>query len=198
MRLWILCGVVGIMACASDGQDGANGLPGPAGSTGPQGPPGSPAPKGTTVVWRDAAGKTIPVMATQLPVIDTQGFAVLYYADAQGLVWQFDTRGGRAYAAGYVTPVFTTNDCTGAAYVRAMSRWTYAVRNPKDSKVIYFKDDAKLVDVAVKSVISDVGTCVASNDQDKYLAVADAVVVPTNDVPSTGVFTIPVHPELAP
>lgn len=190
--------VASLLLVACNGSTGADGLPGQQGQQGAQGiqgPPGATGdagPKGTGVVWKDSSGTTIPVVASTVQWLDTAGLTLLFFTDKSGLVWQFNAYDGTIYAATYATPYYVTNNCTGAVYINAMARWTYAIRGT--STIVSFADNAKPTTIVPQSW-NNTGSCATlSGSSTEMFAVTDGTVA---TVP-TSLFTIPVHPEYVP
>ena len=186
-----------LVACnGSNGGDGPQGLQGPEGPQGvqgPAGPAGDAGPKGTGVAWKDASGATIPVVASIMQWLDTAGPTLLFFTDKSGLVWQLNAYDGTIYAATYATPYYVTNNCTGAVYINAMARWTYAIRGT--STIVSFADNAKATTIVPQSW-NNTGSCATLNGSStEMFAVTDGTVATT--IPS-GLFTMPVHPEYVP
>ena len=181
------------------GPSGPAGPAGPLGSAGPVGPPGPPGepgpigPRGGGVIWKDAAGKTIPVVSFVAPYVVEESMA-LHFAESDGRIWSLNARNGVVYAASYASPNFLTPNCTGSVYIQAIARWTYAIRGT--GTIVTFADAAKPTMIVPQSIRGVDGNCTALNaNAVPMFAVADGTVIPAAP---TGLFTLPVHPEYVP
>lgn len=207
-RLWMI-GLVLLLGCADENQtpssaggSGGPGAAGAAGATGPAGPPGQagtkgepgPAgPRGGGVLWKDAAGKTIPVVAHIVPFIVDES-ATLHFAEPDGRIWSLNARRGTIDAASYASPYYLTTDCSGPAYIQAMARWTHRVRGAAD--IVTFADNAKSTMVVPQSYRPISGNCEQINANAlPMFAVSDGTSIASAP---KDLFTLPIHPEYVP
>ena len=207
MKRWWCIGLVLLWGCADENQtpssaggSGGTGAAGAAGATGPAGPPGpagtkgepGPAgPRGGGVIWKDATGKTIPVISHIVPFLDE--FAILHFAEPDGRIWSLDARRGTIDAAAYASSYYLTTDCTGPAYIPAMARWTYRARGGVG--IVTFADDAKSTMVVPQSYWPASGCAQVNANASPMFAVSEGTIIASEP---KALYTLPIHPEYVP
>lgn len=180
-------------AATASGPTGATGPSGPTGPTGSAGATGATGPSGWggagAVVWKDATGAVIPVVAP--------GLGAFSFIDSRGYVWDY------TYVSGAIAPSwsgdmskhFATADCSGIAYVPiAMGRLTVRMSDDSDPTSFYAYPDQHSSPIGVQVQSRRVGAqCQSGNS-------ATVTSIPFSElVHFTGAGTLtatrPIHPE---
>jgi hypothetical protein len=136
------------------GPQGPRGDMGPTGATGPQGPRGNTVPG---FVWKDATGVIIPVL-TQV------GGGDIVYADSNGVFWRVQPQNMVVLPSlGATGAMFTTPNCTGAAYVQPQTpRHTTGVEGVTvQGQAAVFPDTDQTVPVTIVTRLA--GGCTSSS-----------------------------------
>lgn len=157
-------------------------------------------PTSGKVVWRDAAGKVVPAVDdVTLTAFDLGQVDRVRYVDAStGLVWSIDPVSGDVTPAETIEAVYTTTDCSGPAYARALPRLVYSITS--QATHVHFPDSARQTTVTIESRMTAWNGCKGINPDrtaswtGAVFAVADAIPLSRSDVPHA--FVAPLHPEV--
>lgn len=175
------------------GPQGDAGPAGPAGDAGPAGPSGDAGPPGPGgVVWKDAAGKRLPVFGTVVQ---------LFFFDANGDVWVVSP-GTLTVQPLVVNPFelqYQSANCSGSPYV------VYSIAPESvGARVTFPMPDGSFRARNDASPITKLTTCsrqgasgcepIACGPQFATLQTDTHLAVP----PDLSVYTAPAHPELVP
>lgn len=202
---WTLIAGIGIMtACGNDadmnggleqpGMPGAPGMMGMQGAQGPQGPRGSDG----GLIWKDATGKTVGtyiIVADLIGNIRESHHAIL---DAYGTVWRVEPLEANITAFENMARVYSSNNCTGTAYLKTGSdavlpRW--AVKLPSGSYGTPTNTAAPIRYLSTSSYDQGSGCVPSSYGTNFSLVFAESDIVAVQAPPSG---TAPLHPERLP
>ncbi|HEX7666151.1 MAG TPA: hypothetical protein VF407_16605 [Polyangiaceae bacterium] len=209
----------------ADGKNGSNGAAGPKGDTGPAGdagpigpqgdagPPGpqgdaGPAgPPGGAVVWKDATGATIPVVASTLSDDD----AILDVADGNGYIWKVDASSGVIDVRNQGVAVYTQAACGGVAYITPevggydggafqgdafpLPRFVFRIDGDTTNHAV---PDAPTVTMQDIVSAGTPGSCQDIFEQTRPTLTLAETTPATPIVTPTSLFTPPAHPEYVP
>ena len=175
------------------GGSGTPGAPGPAGEAGAAGDAGPRGPAAGGVVWKDATGAIVHVIAYDNP-------GIIHVADAAGHVWPVYTGSGAiAKIMNPQTVYYTTANCGGAAYVDARligaPRLVFQVVGDTSNYAI--ADNAVVTENVLYGSTGFAGGLCSSNTGGVLPEAAP--FTPTSPIITpTSFFTAPAHPEYVP
>lgn len=181
------------------GPVGPAGPSGPAGTRGADGQQGPAGPRGPGIVWKDAAGAVVPILASIAP--SSADLTEVLYVDSSGFIWKLELSSLTLSAASQFTTssgntFYSSMDCTGPAYsvigssfAPHVARLTFRDQNGAPIRALL--EAAPQLRTLCSARVSPSWAC-----QAQACSLANSVPVSAPLVPPSPGIALPIHPEL--